>query len=494
MGTSWQAIRANRLLTSERLARSQLVESKTREVQHATQVSAAIDSALAQSERLQQQTMWPEAIAAVKRAESLLSGASNSETSQRTIQDRLADLNMIAELEKIRLEWHSIVDEGYFDDQKTDRAYQRAFKQYGLNPDSLDPDQAAARIRSRSVWLQLVTALDHWALVRQTLKDRDGSRSLLAVARRADADEWRNRLRNLSDKSDRTDADKELLANLAASAAIDRLAPSALVRLGELIESVGETDRAIELLRQAQQKHPDDFWINMRLAQYLANWKVKGWDESVRFSTVAVALRPTNPAAHIQLGSAFATPNSSHGRAGEAIPVLREAIRLDPKSAWAYSILGRALLRSEADLDEAIAAHRKAIRLNPENAWAYKLLSTALLKKGKLDEAVTASRESVRLAPNDHQYHTNLGTALAEKGNFDEAIAAYRKIIELIPKGWRAYSNLGTALAKKGKVDQAIAEYRKAIELNPKRWQFHANLGVVLAKKGNVDKAIAAYH
>ncbi len=56
-------------------------------------------------------------------------------------------------------------------------------------------------------------------------------------------------------------------------------------------------------------------------------------------------------------------------RFGEARDVLKEAIRLDPKSDWAYGLLGRANygLGQKA---EAVAAFRGAVRINPADTYS----------------------------------------------------------------------------------------------------------------------------
>ena len=56
-------------------------------------------------------------------------------------------------------------------------------------------------------------------------------------------------------------------------------------------------------------------------------------------------------------------------------------------------------LKDQGKLDEAVAAYREAIRLEPNHAQAYSSLVRALKVQGKLDEAVAAYREAIRLKP-----------------------------------------------------------------------------------------------
>ncbi len=64
-----------------------------------------------------------------------------------------------------------------------------AFAWYGLDVDNCDPQEVAERIRSRSIRMQMVAALDEWAFGRKEIKD-ERWRQLVAVARAADSDPW----------------------------------------------------------------------------------------------------------------------------------------------------------------------------------------------------------------------------------------------------------------------------------------------------------------
>src|SRR5262249_49082261 len=77
-------------------------------------------------------------------------------------------------------------------------AYENAFRDYGLDVAALPVEAAAERIRAQAVWKELVAALDNWARASQyTWGEADPRwQHLLAVARAADPDPWRNQLRD----------------------------------------------------------------------------------------------------------------------------------------------------------------------------------------------------------------------------------------------------------------------------------------------------------
>src|SRR5262249_54483280 len=147
---------------------------------------------------------WPEAMAAVKRAEDLLAGGQAGAELQRLADQWRSDIEMVVALEEIRLERASEQGDG---DAAADQAFRQAFRLYGLEVESLEPDEAARRIGESVIKQQLIAALDDWLLAKHAfsmrgMRDRDGRKELpaaaqrlLTVARRADPDPFRDRLR-----------------------------------------------------------------------------------------------------------------------------------------------------------------------------------------------------------------------------------------------------------------------------------------------------------
>jgi serine/threonine-protein kinase len=80
----------------------------------------------------------------------------------------------------------------------TDAAYASAFRDAGINPDTMTPEQCATAVKSRppNTAEAITQALDDWAVVRRDLRlDAVGAKRPAAVARLADPDPWRNKLR-----------------------------------------------------------------------------------------------------------------------------------------------------------------------------------------------------------------------------------------------------------------------------------------------------------
>ena len=482
-------------------------------------VEERVTQALNEAAERQAQGRWTEALAAARRAEELLPTEGSDEL-RRQVRERRADLEMVAQLADIRLQSAAADKEGNFDNALRDPAYAQVFREHGFDfARGVRDPEAVQRIRAKSIAVELAAALGDWAVVsRQTRPKGDTTwKDLLAIARVADPDPFRNQLRDAWEGRD-----VQALEHLAASEKAADLPAATVVLLGDALADTGASQAAVALLRQAQFRHPADFWINQTLASALHRMQPPPLDEAIGYYRAALALRPESPGVHCCLGLALL----AKGRLDEAVAECHEAIRLKNDWAEAYSNLAlvlwrkgllneaiaecREAIRLKRDyagahcnlgivlgqmgrLDESIAAYREAIRLKPELAAAHSNLSMALSNNGRLDEAIATAKEAIRLKPELAEAHYNLGNALVEAGRVDEAIAAYKEAIRRKPGYAHAHGNLGATLSLKGQVDEAIAAFKEASRLQPDDANTHNKLGHVLVRKGKMDEAIAAF-
>jgi tetratricopeptide (TPR) repeat protein/serine/threonine protein kinase len=477
-----------------------------------------VEPVLAEATRLLRQRNWPAALAQARRAEGRLGSEAALPELRQRVRDLLDDLRMVARFEEARIRQTRLKEkENLFDLAAADAEYARAFREYGIDVEALGPAQAAGRLGARDIRVELAAALDDWAHVRRVEgKKEETWKPLLATARLADPDPWRNRLRDAWERNHR-----QALKDLADSAEVGRLPATTLSHLGRALRQTGAVEKAVVVLRRAQQRHPGDFWINDQLARSLEALRPPQGFAALRYWAIAVAVRPQSPGAQVNLGAAL----RGQGLPDEAVAAFWEALRLQPDYAAAHTNLGIALLASGRP-DEALSACRKAIELKPDDAKAHNNLGIILHAKGRREEAIAAYRKAIELNPALALTHHNLGVLLKAKGLHGEALAAFRRANELKPDyaeardslrvilnegrgnealaGGRkaserkpgdatAYFNQGVALDAKGRHDEAIASFRKAIELNPALAAAHNNLGGVLYAKGRDDEAITAY-
>jgi serine/threonine-protein kinase len=339
------------------------------------------------------------------------------------------------------------------DDAKADAEYTAAFRAYGIDPDRLEPAAAGRGLAASPAAADLASALDHWAFLRRgrTLRNPAGAERLIAAARAADPDPWRNRLRDtLAGRAGDPARKLEALERLAATAAVERLPGASITRLAGALAVLGRRETAIALLRRAQASHRDDFWVNADLGRELVMSARP--EEAVRFYAVAAGVRPRSGLALRGLGRALL----QSGQPSEAAEVLHEVTRLRPDDALAYVVLGSALLRL-GEPHEADAAFAEAKRLKSDEWVVRDQIALARSDWGDFAAAVEEQKESVRRFPNLAVVHKALAHALEAEGRTDEAIVEFREAVRLQPHFPSAYLFLGRALIEAG-------EYRAALE------------------------------
>jgi len=528
---------------------------------------AAVVQALGEARRLQvaaysadadEAARLAEAVAAVERAEGLLAqgGDTRQKHEARALMNSLA-----ADREALRKEseWLGRLIEirstkvESADGFAAETGYAAVFREAEIDPDS-SSTEAAERIQARkpAVAQALVAALDDWAAVRRTQKkDVGAARQLTEVARLADPNPWRGRLRAALDQPRGKDRLVTLRA-IADSARVEDMPAVSLDLLGVSLLDEGDAQAAADLLLKAQRAHPSDGWLKYNLARSLD--KLGRTEEAIRYLMAARTIHPetAHDLAHAleRMGEAdeaivmfrdlirlrgteernlvcLAGVLQNQGVLAEAVTQLREAIRLKPDNARAHNNLGfalkcqgklddamleyRAAIRIEPDdakahinlglllfVDKheyaaAAAEYREAIRIKPDDAESHNDLGLALRGQGRLDDAITEYRASISIKPDDARTHNNLGGALGDIGKREEAIAEYRTAIRLKSDYAEPHNNLGWALCYLGKREEAFAEYREAIRLKPDYADAHINLGVVLSDQGKREEAIAEY-
>jgi serine/threonine protein kinase/Flp pilus assembly protein TadD len=405
-------------------------------VQKQTAAETEARAALQEAERWQKDEKWSEALSAVRRAQGVLRGFASDTGLWRKVDELGKDLEMAQRLEEARLQYAAIKKDGsFFDEAGCIAAYREAFAWYGLDVEHGDAAEAAKFIRSRSISMQLVAAMDFWLfLAADRGATQERNHHLLTVVRFADPDEWRNRLRDAWERQD-----SKAMNDLLASADIEKLLPTTLNLLGFSTENPEKvsSEWVASLLRRAQQRHPDDFWINHDLAMLLGHAQPRQSEEAIGFFRVAVALRPGSIGAHVNLG---------------------------------------VTLEHKGQLDEAIAEYREAIRLSEGLAPAlYKLhcnLGSALHTKGQMKEAIAEYREATRLKNDGAEAHYGLGKVLLHDAQPDQAIVEFREAIRLKKEYAEAHCDLGNVLLMRGRSREAVAELRRGHELGSKnpRW------------------------
>jgi tetratricopeptide (TPR) repeat protein len=190
------------------------------------------------------------------------------------------------------------------------------------------------------------------------------------------------------------------------------------------------------------------------------------------------------PEFYFQLGEAL----RNSGRAAEAVPAYREAIRRDAKMVAAQQNLG-AVLRHTGQVDEAVATLRHATQLAPDRAPAWHELGLAYRAQGKMGEAAKAFERAIALDPDLPETHSSLGIVLLSSGDPGRAEAAFREAIRIQPSYADAHGNLANLLAARGEFAGARYHFETALRLAPADAAVRYNFAVALGRAREFDEA-----
>ena len=253
--------------------------------------------------------------------------------------------------------------------------------------------------------------------------------------------------------------------------------------------SVAEADPALpttaESVRRALERRPDDPQLLWRLAGIEA--------DAGHLGAAAAALRT--------LTEKYPTPDSLDrlgfilnrlGRYREAVPVLRQALQLQPGRASAWNSAGEAL-GNLGQIKEAIDAFSRAVQGQPEFGHAHYNLGLALRADGQKEAAAGALRKAVTLSPDAAEPLQALGLLLHTMGRYEHAIRCFRKLVELRPQDPAAHTSLGTSLHMLGDLNAARDCYQRALDLRPDYAPAHSNLGTVYQSLRDADEANACF-
>jgi tetratricopeptide (TPR) repeat protein len=429
---------------------------------------------------------------------------------QHQVKQAWADLDLAERLDAARAE-ASLLVRGRYGPAGAEPLYASAFAEAGLGREGDDIEVMAARVQASELRTEIVDALDDWAGIAPSRARRAW---LLAVARAADPDPSRNRLRQPELRQDGVE-----LLRLARELRVAESSPHLATVLGRVAS--GNRQDAIALLTAAQAHFPEDFWLNLETASALD--RDRRIEEALGYFRAAVALRPNASVAHNGLAVVF----RRLGRVEEAIDHHRQALRLDPKFALAHSGLGLCL-HANGQVEEALDQFRQALEMEPHLAEAHLNFGVVLLALDRPDEAISHFKQGLGFDPQapldphilgstlpaksrpnepidlfaeairtDPEWCAaalnNLGMAVHDSGRVDEAVDYMQLAIKIDPMCAAAYNNLGLVLQMQHRVDEAIHHFQESIRLDPKPRRAHSNLGFALQSQGRLEEAIGHF-
>ena len=415
-------------LISDRAAVTRAVEAERAATERAA------DTDLREMVELMRKSSWPEAKNALDRAKARLGNRRSDDLRSRLDQGE-RDLEFGDHLDAIRLNGNAGHGQA-FDPARSDEAYEKAFREAGLDQGE-PPEIIAARVKASNIRNALLAAFDCWAF---RAKDLLRQRWAWDVARLADGDAtgWRDRA-----------VDPAIWKDEAALFRLIDTAPapeqSVALLLAIELKTKAQGEIRVAFLKRVHERHPRDFWVNARLGQLLIFM----------------------------------------GKPEEAVGYYRTALAIRPGVAMIHSNLGVALNRANRP-DEAVGHFRRAVALDPGGVTTRENLVSALWIVGRKDEAIREIPVALRLNPGSSVLHTLAGKIQESNNEKAEALALYRQAVAIDPKSMLALGELRAFLLRQDRADEARLAWGKALDEDPSAhdaWYGYAEFCLFLGRE-----------
>lgn len=222
------------------------------------------------------------------------------------------------------------------------------------------------------------------------------------------------------------------------------------VKISELYERVGETEKSLEYAKQACEMDPNEpelyFFIGL-----LQN-KLNRSEDAMESFKQAVRLRPEDEKYHFYLGVVYEKLKMYD----ECVEEMKKAIELNPKHTNALNYLGYIYADLGKNLDEAERLLKEALELEPDNGYFIDSLAWVYYRQGRYELALEHMLKAVRNIPPDPTVLEHLGDVYVALKDYPSAVDAYERSLKAEPDDDRVIDR--DAVRKK------LSEARKKFE------------------------------
>ncbi len=231
-------------------------------------------------------------------------------------------------------------------------------------------------------------------------------------------------------------------------------------RMAEAMVTQGKYDEAEQWVDKAAQDHPSPGVLHFRVARVYIVHRMP--DRAIAHLEKSIKIDPNQPAVDYAYGQALVDA----GRAAEAVPRLRNALRAGVR----VDLAGYDLARALAATGNRAGALQILQTVKPENAadWeSWDALGQLAMQLESPSLAAAFFNQAIMAAPNVAKPLQDMGLALAMMGRYPEAISNLERAVLLDPTDPAAQLNLAVTYAEAGRIADARAHAEEALRLKP---------------------------
>ena len=175
-----------------------------------------------------------------------------------------------------------------------------------------------------------------------------------------------------------------------------------------------------------------------------------------------------------------------------ALTLMRNAIELDPTSAFLYAAVAEVKLKI-GQINEALEYIKNSIKLDPSYRTPYILAGTVMASSGKDQEAVGYLRTAVKLDPTKDDAYLQLAVSLTRLFEYEEAVSTLKALVKVNSDSVLGYYYLGKTYGQMKLYRDAASYFSKTLELRPDFDQAAIDLAATYEAMGDYSNAIETY-
>jgi tetratricopeptide (TPR) repeat protein/HEAT repeat protein len=293
--------------------------------------------------------------------------------------------------------------------------------------------------------------------------------------------------------------------------------------MGDLYETMGRGEKAIETYRRAMNLMRSGHWLHESLrkrvveayraqdrlgellALYERQWPSPNYERSMTLGRLSDELGETEKALDYyrrasQLRGSATEPRqhmiSIHRRRGDARKVVdlhEELIRIEPRNAqFRFELVQFHFQRGAREKAlEQLETIRRRFRGQPS---AYRKLADTYMRYDMGREAREIYETLVEMEPSNPSYLTNLGESYYRAGQLEKAVETWTRLLDSSLDQADAYARLGRIFSEHGMIERGIRNYRKAVETEPDELAHRRGLASTYEQARRWEKAIEVWH
>ncbi len=222
------------------------------------------------------------------------------------------------------------------------------------------------------------------------------------------------------------------VASYGNIASDDPAFPSAQLGRAKALHASGQTDQAIEILRELIADNSDLSVAYVDLGDMLRSQEK--FDQAREAYSAAIALMDEDDPT---LWFVLFMRGISYDKLKDwtrAEADFREALRLRPDQPQVLNYIGYSYVEMQTNLDEALQMIERAVELRPDSGYITDSLGWVLYRLGRYDEAVFWMEKAAELLPVDPTVNDHLGDTLWAVGRTREAQFQWSRALSFDPE------------------------------------------------------------